>query len=276
MNSSEVEIESGERFAFGANWALFLRDLDEARIERAAETLCEMLQIDSLVGRRFIDIGSGSGLFSLAAKRLGAQVHSLDYDGESVACTAELKRRYFPDDDGWTVEQASVLDDEHLRKLGEWDVVYSWGVLHHTGDMWQALENVAPLVAPGGMLYIAIYNDQGGASRRWAWVKKTYNAQRLSRPFLLLYGLYKGWAANLLVDAIKLHPFRSWRHYRQERGMSPWRDNVDWVGGWPFEVATPDVLVRFYHDRGFQLTNLITRQGWGCNELAFRRADAAA
>src|SRR5690606_102989 len=126
-------------------------------------------------GLRFLDIGSGSGLSSLAARRLGARVHSFDYDPESVACTAELRRRFFPGSPDWTVERGSALDAGYLRGLGSFDIVYSWGVLHHTGRMWEGLANAALPVAEGGRLFVAIYNDTGTQSRRWRWIKRTYN-----------------------------------------------------------------------------------------------------
>lgn len=150
MRQHQKEVVMGERFEFGANWARFLSVLNEERIDAAQASLCRMLEVEDLKGKTFLDIGSGSGLFSLAARRLGACVHSFDYDPQSVGCTAELKRRYFPEDADWTVEEGSVLDTGYLQGLGQFDVVYSWGVLHHTGAMWQALENVAPLVAGGG------------------------------------------------------------------------------------------------------------------------------
>ena len=127
-----------DRFAFGANWSRFLARLTPERIRLAESSLTDWL--GDLRGRSFLDIGSGSGLFSLAARNLGARVHSFDYDPDSVACTAELRRRFHPDDPDWGVEQGSALDEPYLRSLGMFDVVYSWGVLHHTGDMWRALD----------------------------------------------------------------------------------------------------------------------------------------
>src|SRR6266516_5946417 len=135
-----------------------------------------MLAVSDLHGRSFLDVGSGSGLFSLAAKRLGAiRAHSFDYDPDSVACTGEMKRRFYADATSWTIEQGSVLDTTYLRSLGTFDVVYAWGVLHHTGDMWRGLGNVTDLVAAGGRLFIAIYNDQGSTSQRWRAIKRLYN-----------------------------------------------------------------------------------------------------
>jgi SAM-dependent methyltransferase len=273
MTTSAEEISAGKRFAFGENWSQFLEHLDEERIVQAEESLRTMLGVENLNNVRFLDIGSGSGLFSLAARRLGATVLSFDYDAQSVACTAELKRRYFSEDDQWHVEQGSVLDSAYLQGIGQWDVVYSWGVLHHTGEMWQALANVIPMVAAQGHLYIAIYNDQLQKSRHWSKIKKAYNEYPIVRPVLLVYGLFRQWTISLLVDLWHLRPFASWRNYSKVRGMSPWRDVVDWIGGWPYEVATPDAIFKFYHEKGFELTNLLTRQGPGCNEYVFRRKD---
>src|SRR4051812_46708968 len=98
------EIAVGSRFPFGANWARFLTEFNEARLRLAEQSLRDMLGVDTLENKRFLDIGSGSGLFSLAARRLGARVHSFDYDPQSVACTRELKRRFYLDDPEWVIE----------------------------------------------------------------------------------------------------------------------------------------------------------------------------
>lgn len=150
MPSHAQEIRTGQRFAFGENWARFLQILDDRRIDEAVSSLQRMLQVERLDGLRFLDIGNGSGLFSLAARRLGAKVLSFDYDPQSVACAQELKRRYFPNDADWQIQEGSVLDEGYMQGLGSFDVVYSWGVLHHTGDQWRAIANAEARVGPPG------------------------------------------------------------------------------------------------------------------------------
>jgi len=272
------EIARGQRFAFGANWQKLLPALDEERIDLAELSLRERLSVSSLTGMKFLDIGSGSGLFSLAARRLGAHVHSFDYDPRSVACTQSVKHTHFPDDPRWTVEPGSVLDSGYLAGLGTFDVVYAWGVLHHTGAMWRALANVAPLVRDGGVLFLSIYNDQGHGSVRWLRVKRLYNRlPRLCRPLLLASSFIRLYGREVLRSALRGRPLGFFRRYRQEnRGMSVWRDLVDWVGGYPFEVARPEDVIHLYRDRGFALAQLKSVGGGpGCNEFVFVRQQLA-
>jgi 2-polyprenyl-3-methyl-5-hydroxy-6-metoxy-1,4-benzoquinol methylase len=276
MSLHAGEVQRGDRFKFGENWSRFLSLLNDERIREAEDSLKQMLKMESLAGKSFLDIGSGSGLFSLAARRLGARVHSFDYDPQSVACAVELKRRYFPEDSDWIIEEGSALDADYLKSLGAFDVVYSWGVLHHTGQMWQALENAQLPVAANGRLFIAIYNDTGSQSARWKWIKRTYNElPRFLRTPFALATIAPGEAKSALGSILKLKPgqyVRSWTKYEQNnRGMSHWRDIVDWVGGHPYEVARAEEIFDFYRDRGFTLLKLKSGRGLGCNEFVFVR-----
>jgi 2-polyprenyl-6-hydroxyphenyl methylase/3-demethylubiquinone-9 3-methyltransferase len=264
---------SSRRFAFGKNWLKFLRRLNEERIELARSSLQEMLGVETLGGASFLDVGSGSGLFSLAAVRMGAdRVDSFDYDEASVACTEELKRRFFADRAGWSIQRGDCLDRNFMARFGLYDVVYSWGVLHHTGAMWDALSNVVGKVKPGGQLYLAIYNDQGWQSRFWWNVKRIYCSGPVRRTlvvgvfFPLLGGI--GLVSDLLN---RRNPIARYRKPRA-RGMSTFRDWFDWLGGYPFEVAKPEEIVTFCLGEGFALSRMSTcGGGWGCNEFVFHR-----
>jgi 2-polyprenyl-3-methyl-5-hydroxy-6-metoxy-1,4-benzoquinol methylase len=270
-----AEVAKAERFEFGRNWNRFLRRLDEERIGTAEASLREMLGVDSLERKSFLDIGCGSGLFSLAARRLGARVHSFDYDPESVACAQYLRQRFFPDGDQWTIEEGSALDPEYLASLGKYDVVYAWGVLHHTGSMWPALENAAIPVADGGRLFIAIYNDCGAESERWVRWKKRYC--ELPAPLRPLYAAavmapYEARdAAGSLLRGRPGDYVRSWTRYKGRRGMNRWRDIIDWVGGYPYEYASTDAITEFYARLGFRPERVVPTRGLGCNEFVFVR-----
>lgn len=271
MKRHAEEIATRRRFDFGENWKRFLSVVNDQRIGQAEKSLCEMLGVANLNGKKFIDIGCGSGLFSLAAHRLGASVQSFDYDPTSVACTLELKRRYFPADKEWTISEGSILDAAWIRSLGQFDIVYSWGVLHHTGAMWHALANTVPLVAEQGKLFIAIYNDQGKASIRWTKVKQMYNQMPPSLRVLIVGPAFvRLWGPTVLRDLLRGKPFHTWLHYRTERGMTAWRDVVDWVGGYPFEVAKPEEVINFFQGYGFKIVKLKNcGKGHGCNEFVF-------
>jgi SAM-dependent methyltransferase len=275
-----TEVAGGDRFAFGENWRRFLASMDDDRIATAEDSLRTMLKAESLTGRRFLDVGAGSGLFSLAARRLGAEVRSFDYDPAAVACCNELKGRYFPSDEDWTIGEGSALDEPFMSSLGEHDVVYAWGSLHHTGDMWRAIELTARRVRPGGQLFIAIYNDEGWMSDGWRLVKHTYNVlptwlrwSVLGPSFAVLWG-----PSMLRAMLHGRSPLEAWRRKRP-RGMTAGNDLVDWVGGYPYEVSTVPLLVDRLKVMGLEPETIAavkpTRlwKGHGCNQLVLRRGN---
>ncbi len=265
MNTAEPDTAGSRRFSFGQNWARFLGSIDEQAIAEAERNLKEMLQTQSLSGLSFLDVGSGSGLSSLAAGRLGASPLSFDVDMQSVATTKALRERFREHADTWTVECGSALDRDYLEGLGQFDIVYSWGVLHHSGAMWQALDNVSLPVKEGGRLWVALYNDQGWISDYWLRVKRSYNRNLPLRALMIgvhaPYLLGLRFLVRLARGKISL-----------ERGMSLWHDMLDWLGGYPFETAKPDTVVAFYESRGFRLVKLKTcGRRHGCNDFVFER-----
>lgn len=261
------------RFRFGKNWQRFLSTVNEDRVRASEASLRWSNGGESFEGKRVLDIGSGSGLFSLAAVRLGATVTAFDYDRDSVACGEELRRRYAVPPERWRLEQGSALDETYVRSLGTFDLVYSWGVLHHTGDMWRAIDLATIPVAPGGRFVIAIYNDQGAWSSRWKAVKKLYNTGRLGQAGVIgvfvPYFAVSGAVYDVLARKL---PTRRYRDHAKERGMSLVHDWIDWLGGYPFEVAKPEVVLDFVRQRGFELERMrLVGPEIGCNEFVFVR-----
>ena len=266
-------VKQKQRFEFGKNWENFLKNLDDEKINASKDVLQKMLKVETLKDKTFLDIGCGSGLHSLSARMLGAKVHSFDYDVRSVNCTRFLKEKFFNSDGDWKVEEGSALDERYISSLGKFDIVYSWGVLHHTGDMWNALDLASVPVNPDGILYIAIYNDQGRPSRYWYNIKRIFNLlPKYLRIFILLPVFIRLWGPTTIRDILKGKPFLTWRYYYKSRGMTPWINVVDWVGGYPFEVAKPERIFYFFQNKGFRLNGLTTcGGGHGCNEFVFQR-----
>jgi SAM-dependent methyltransferase len=246
---------SEKRFGFGANWQRFARSVTPRQIEAAEASLRAAFGVPSLSGKRLLDVGSGSGLFSLAASRLGADVHSFDYDPQSVQCAESLRARH-PTGGAWTIEQGDALDPSYLAGLGSFDIVYSWGVLHHTGSMWQALGNVCAPLAEGGLLYLALYRTKGWRTNLWTAVKKTYVSSPVGKAAVLgtlIPGMVAYGAAADMLTRPRHVPWRRYVDYYRERGMNPVWDWIDWLGGYPYETVSAREVAEFYAARGLSL-----------------------
>lgn len=274
-----------DRYDFGSNWHSFVEEyLSEESRHEAKRALRDFLKRDSLEGMTFIDVGCGSGLHSWAAYELGAKrVVSFDVDARCVACCKRLRKEQ-GDPVGWEVLEGSVLDDDVIARLGEFDVVYSWGVLHHTGAMWKAIENAARLVSPGGLMWIAIYNRADGAgiysdarvgsSRFWEKAKASYNRLPRLGQRVVDYSAASGIVVTYLLSG--RNPVREIREHNKNRGMAWMVDIRDWLGGWPYEYASVEEIFSFLHDRfGYRLEKLITTNSLRNNEFLFRRPQEA-
>ena len=265
-------------FSFGRNWQQFIqKHLTASRVKQAIDSLTEFLEVPDLRGRTFLDVGCGSGLFSLAAHRLGAsRIVSFDVDPLATNCC-----RYLRTTNGtpasWTVIEGSVLDREFLARLDKADIVYAWGSLHHTGNMWQAIRNAATLVEDGGMFFLSIYNrvEGRGSSAYWTRVKRLYNRlpelgkAALEAAYLVRYGI--------VPEILRFrNPLTTVRNYGQDRGMNYWADMRDWLGGYPYEFASAGEVFRFCNkDLGLGLINLRSTNTRATNEFLFRKQACA-
>lgn len=246
--SDALKHDPQTHFEFGKNWARYGKTITQEDIEISEGNLKRLLGHDTLSGKTFLDIGCGSGVHSLSALRLGAEsVRAIDIDENSVATTKAVLAGHWTRPN-YQVEQANIFEAS-AEKWGRFDTVYSWGVLHHTGDMWGAIRNAAGLVSPGGIFAIAIYRKTGFCGF-WRWEKYLYT--RLGKlfrgPVILLYVLLRA-----LRDLLRLrNPLRKIRGHNRKRGMKWYTDVIDWLGGYPYESATPKEIKDFVEGLGFR------------------------
>jgi 2-polyprenyl-6-hydroxyphenyl methylase/3-demethylubiquinone-9 3-methyltransferase len=262
-------LQAETHFEFGRNWSDFSKLIDESAIREAERGILALVPRQEIEGASWLDIGSGSGIHSLAAHRLGAgDITALDIDADSVETT---RRVLAANGVAARTERMSVFE---LDALGQFDVVYSWGVLHHTGDMWRAVRCAAEKVKPGGIFAIALY-QRTPLCGAWTREKEFYTAAP-EWVRKIIRGAYIG-AFFLNSLARGQNPWRIVRNYKSARGMSFHHDVHDWLGGFPYESSTPEETRAFVSDLGFE--PLATREvvpgrgvfGTGCAEYVFRR-----
>ncbi|HEY2989127.1 MAG TPA: class I SAM-dependent methyltransferase [Candidatus Binatia bacterium] len=252
-------------FDFGRNWESFSdQRLAPQTIDDAVRSLQSLLERDHLQGMSFLDVGCGSGLFSIAAHRLGAaRVVGIDISPRCVAVSRRNLGRFAPNA-AISFDEGSALDPERLAALGTFDVVYAWGSLHHTGAMWSAIANAAKQVAPGGTLVLAIYNKHL-TSPAWREIKRFYNRAPGAAQYLLAI-----FFAPVIYVAKFLVTGRNPLH--KERGMDFWHDVIDWIGGFPYEYAPREEVEAFMKASGFRLRRAVPGQTpIACNEFVFQR-----
>jgi 2-polyprenyl-6-hydroxyphenyl methylase/3-demethylubiquinone-9 3-methyltransferase len=260
------------RFGFGKNWEDYIKKhFSEERVDISRKHLLDFLGVENLQGKSFLDIGCGSGLHSLAAFQAGAtRIFSFDYDIHSVN-TTRLLRKFAGEPESWQVAQGSILDDDFIQTLEPADIVYSWGVLHHTGNMWEAMQKVTRLAKKHALLYIALYDYEiqvNPTPEFWLDVKQRYNlASALGKRRMELWYVWR-FMLNGRISNLPQLIARS-RAYKTVRGMAIYNDLKDWLGGWPMEFAKR-ADVKEWAERN-QLEMLKMKTGEANTEYLFRK-----
>jgi len=291
MDLLEVKMTEKITFSFGKNWMNFSEKITKNQIKSALYDLKEWMGEDKIVNKNVLDIGSGSGVHSLAFLLLGAnKVESFDNDLFSVNATRILWENQGKPKN-WEIFQGSILDKNFLNNLKKYDIVYSWGVLHHTGEMWNAITNAASLVKPDGYFFISIY-AKGPNYENDLKLKKKYNSSNKIKKLIMEQNLV--WRRRILGSISVPFIPRSFKEFKQECGLFGWRiknirkfewneqktqgmdmyhDIVDWLGGLPYEVADADEIVTYCIQFGLKLEKIHISKECGCSIYLFHKSN---
>lgn len=246
-----TNLDSNRHFDFGENWKNFSSNaLYDSSLKECISSLVELFQRPDLKANSFLDIGCGSGIFSIAARCLYASpVVGFDISKNSVTAAQNNIIRFAPNKSEISFLEGSILDKNFIERLGKFDRVYAWGSLHHSGDLWQALSNTASTVKDGGELVVAIYQTHW-SSPIWSIIKRLYNASPKIIQKLMIIIFY-------FVILIAKTICTGKNPYTMKRGMSFYYDVVDWIGGYPYQYATKDQVVNFLSKYGLKMLNFI-------------------
>jgi SAM-dependent methyltransferase len=252
-------------FGFGKNWQQFLdEEFNQERLDISKNHLLTILNKHDLNDTSFLDIGCGSGLHSLAAFIAGSRhIHSIDVDINSVAATKKLWEMVGKPKN-WVVQEGSALDADFLGTLGTFDIVYSWGVLHHTGDMWQAIKNATIPMHDNSVLYIALYADEvyhNPSPEYWLDIKKHYNLATPAEKETMEYDYAWEYCLKQLSEKGK-NPLFYIKNYKKTRGMEFWTDVRDWLGGYPMEfIKTRDMAIFAEQELNMKINDVFSGEG---------------
>lgn len=273
MGSQVIAPDQERRFGFGKNWLDYSKCINEDRIQTAVKSLERFFDPKDCVDKTFLDIGCGSGLFSLAALKLGfKKVVAIDIDPNCVQATTFLLSQHMPPE-RWQCQEVSVFNLDPTQ-FGYFDVVYSWGVLHHTGDMKKAISVALQMVKSEGIIVLALYRKTLMCGF-WTWEKRLYNNGPAWFPRVAEF-LYKIVMVLRLLVA-RINPWAYIANYKKNRGMSWHHDIVDWLGGYPYESISPEELRIFANSLGFEVIQEFTRKqkygflGSACDEFVLKK-----
>ncbi len=257
-------------FAFGKNWQAYVQHaLTPQKVAQAKTAFLKLFEGIEFRGKSFLDIGFGQGIALFAAQERGAHVMGIDVDEENLRSLTKTAQM-FHSQQMPVVRIASILDDAFVEtqlQQGQFDIVHSWGALHHTGNMLQAIHHAASLVKCGGYLVLAIYNKHW-SSPIWGRIKWLYNHSPEFVQQLLVMLFYPIiYLAKFVVTGKNPKA--------KERGMDFFYDVVDWIGGYPYEYASIAAIQEIMERKGFVCVRIIPALvPTGCNQFVFQKRES--
>lgn len=222
--------------AAAAEWATrpFFDEIEEHRYT-AEPFVCRFAEFQQWSGKRILEIGVGSGTDFVNFARAGAVASGVDLTEQGVALTRRRLELEGLEGD------VRVADAENLPfDDGTFDLVYSWGVLHHTPDTEKAIGEVRRILKPDGEARIMLY-------ARYSWTG------------------FRIWVRHALLRG---RPFRSlswvWAHHMESVGTKAYtRREAERL----FQAFADVRIVRYrtpYDEAGWGPIARLTRSRLGC------------
>ena len=249
-------------FSFGKNWLHFIQNnINDSVIESSRIDIIKWFDVKD---KSIIDIGCGSGLSSLIFNNEKAKyIYSFDYDINSVDSTLLLKNKQKIINNDWVIKQGNILDTDYIKSLGKFDIVYSWGVLHHTGDLWKAIKNAIYL--SNDLIMLSLYSNIANYDNDFT-AKQNYNKfNELEKKKNIA-----DYVMTVKQSSKKNEEILNW-NTPSKRGMNKYNDIIDWVGGFPYEVCSTKQINQFMEENGFILIQKYDPVQQACHEWLFKK-----
>jgi 2-polyprenyl-6-hydroxyphenyl methylase/3-demethylubiquinone-9 3-methyltransferase len=266
--------KSSRHYSFGKNWLEYSQSINSIHVDHVTSDLSRLLNLKDLTQKSVLDIGCGSGVHDVGFYQLGCRnLTAIDYDQDCITATNQTLEKFCPGS-GYKILQGDILSSK-TQSLGKFDIVYSWGVLHHTGNLLEAICKASTLVAREGHLAIALYRKTLMCGF-WKAEKRLYSRlPRIFQRFLEL--IYISFFSIALLFTQKTSITNYIESYSSKRGMNFFADVKDWLGGYPYESISPHELRKLMSSLGFRQVYSLEGNsrigifGSGCDEFLFQK-----
>lgn len=143
----------------------YFEEIEAHRYEREPE-IFSFAQFPRFRGQKVLEVGVGAGTDFLQWVRVGALAHGMDLTEEAIQNVEHRLDVY-----GLKAEDLRLGDAENIPYDDDFfDLVYSWGVIHHTPNTPRAFEEIVRVTRPGGHCKIMIYHRRSLGAFYW-WLR---------------------------------------------------------------------------------------------------------